>query len=645
MSSSNPKSKRTLSNESTKPSSSKRKFRNENEKRRRDLFSQLIANLENILNIEKDVSSNDQTNKLDKASILRETAIYLRKHQNDLTHEINLSKTNCESTNEENEEILDISWRPPTNLVTNEEWIQTTIESMNCFFLVAKSDPHNGQIVYVSRNISSLLDYSQNELLNRSLFELILPRDHDHLRDYLLKDHKVLEKCHLSWRRATIDEYEQCTIIGAFRQIKRKDEENDEKYLMSIVQVKTLDRSLTITNHHSINEFSIRLNLQGRFIHIDINTRQYLGYSSYELIGHTFFDFVHPDDLPIIFRAQQIWKENGSGKSEPYRFLSKGQQWIFIQTNCQVQINSWTGKPESYLCISNPLQNSTDFIQRHSSNKSNSSQMTINSIQSPITTTNVIVPPKLPTGNTSADTQITSFLSQLDNDLYRSTMKEKLNERRLCKQAEIRVREEEINVIEDLIQFINEHETKRAIQSPKNPTLNPSIRQTTTTSSSFQSSPHQQQDRITGLESTCDPLLMHLSLPSSIENSSPQSSTNLLTKEESILDRLTYPSLFSPQQTPFSISSPATPFSIPSRPSPLTSLPLSVSPNPSSPFPSSTHETQHMIPPTTSPHSSSSSSSTTTTTTTTANPNPLPTEQSQQRKSSFNRSLPHSLVS
>ncbi len=32
---------------------------------------------------------------------------------------------------------------------------------MNCFFLVTKSDPHNGQIVYVSKNISSLLDYSQ----------------------------------------------------------------------------------------------------------------------------------------------------------------------------------------------------------------------------------------------------------------------------------------------------------------------------------------------------------------------------------------------------------------------------------------------------------------------------------------------------
>lgn len=66
-----------------------RQFRNENEKRRRDLFSQLISNLEDILNIDKLSLKDDQTskiqsqtNKLDKASILRETAIFLRKHQN-----------------------------------------------------------------------------------------------------------------------------------------------------------------------------------------------------------------------------------------------------------------------------------------------------------------------------------------------------------------------------------------------------------------------------------------------------------------------------------------------------------------------------------------------------------------------------------
>ena len=49
-------------------------------------------------------------------------------------------------------------------------------------------------------------------------------------------------------------------------------------------------------------------------------------------------------------------KENGNGQSDPYRFLSKGQQWIFLQTYCQVQVNLWTGEPESYHCITNVVQ-------------------------------------------------------------------------------------------------------------------------------------------------------------------------------------------------------------------------------------------------------------------------------------------------
>jgi len=38
---------------------------------------------------------------------------------------------------------------------------------------------------------------------------------------------------------------------------------------MSIVKVNTLDRTLIINNENSINEFTTRLNLHGKFIHID----------------------------------------------------------------------------------------------------------------------------------------------------------------------------------------------------------------------------------------------------------------------------------------------------------------------------------------------------------------------------------------
>ncbi len=38
---------------------------------------------------------------------------------------------------------------------------------------------------------------------------------------------------------------------------------------MSIVKVNTLDKTLSINNQNSINKFTMRLNLQGKFIQVD----------------------------------------------------------------------------------------------------------------------------------------------------------------------------------------------------------------------------------------------------------------------------------------------------------------------------------------------------------------------------------------
>jgi hypothetical protein len=51
--------------------------------------------------------------------------------------------------------------------------------------------------------------------------------------------------------------------------VSKQKEENDGKYLMSIVKINTLDRTLIINNENPINEFTTRLNLHGKFIHID----------------------------------------------------------------------------------------------------------------------------------------------------------------------------------------------------------------------------------------------------------------------------------------------------------------------------------------------------------------------------------------
>jgi hypothetical protein len=52
-----------------------RRIRNENEKRRRDLFSQLITNLGDV------ISTKNQLNKLSKNSILRQAVAFLQQYR------------------------------------------------------------------------------------------------------------------------------------------------------------------------------------------------------------------------------------------------------------------------------------------------------------------------------------------------------------------------------------------------------------------------------------------------------------------------------------------------------------------------------------------------------------------------------------
>ncbi|CAM4882176.1 unnamed protein product [Rotaria socialis] len=494
---------------------------------------------EDILSIDKISLQDDQTaktspqtNKLDKASILRETACYFRKHHDELIIEINISSSRSRTTTDDIADMVKFSWKPPSNIVMSEEWIQTAIESMNCFLLVTKSDPDNAQTVYVSNHISSLLYYSQKKLMHHSVFELLLSQEHDQQRDYFLKDHKVLEKCDVSWRRATTNQYEQCTIIGAFRQINKEKQENDEKYFIS---------------------------------------REFLGYNSYELIGHVHSDFVHPDDLPIIVRAQQIWKEVGNGKRDPYRFLTKGQQWVFLETHAQVQINSWTRKPEA-------------------------------------------------------------------------SIREKLSEYRIRKQAEIRVREEEIKVIENIIKFINEFELKRSKTLSSKP-IN-SYTSNHLTGDTASSSPLNQ--RLKSYYPTT--LIISSSLNEIIDDSSVRFSSIIFrhnssadhpnvrsSNDETIFDQLTN-SLFSPQQETFSLSSPLTSFATVSTFLLIPSIRLSLSPI-------RTITTTTTTTTTIESSQSSSSIEPITATTTITNADMISTEKSP-RKSSFKHSLPpNSLVS
>ncbi|CAF1279511.1 unnamed protein product, partial [Adineta steineri] len=200
------KLKRLHSKNNDVESSAKRQFHNETEKRRRDLFTQLITNLRDILLIKKPSDTNEENTKLDRPSILYQTATFLEKHKQ----------------------------------------------------------------IYISKNIHSYFGYSQDELVNHALLEFILPSNHDQLLAYLSNNHQVLQTCDISWKRAVDNDYEQCTLIGAYRTINE-----NENYFMSIVKINTSDRMLRMNYaDYPTEEFITYLNIQGKFVYIDSKARQ-----------------------------------------------------------------------------------------------------------------------------------------------------------------------------------------------------------------------------------------------------------------------------------------------------------------------------------------------------------------------------------
>ncbi|CAF3889790.1 unnamed protein product [Adineta steineri] len=122
----------------------RRQFRNKNEKRRRDLSTQLITNLKDILLIENTSDTNEENTKLDKASVLGQTVTFLEKHQHsktynhilkyklknnlDIKNKTKLVLPNLQNSSSSSNSVLEFTWKPPCDITSIDEWLQLAIE-------------------------------------------------------------------------------------------------------------------------------------------------------------------------------------------------------------------------------------------------------------------------------------------------------------------------------------------------------------------------------------------------------------------------------------------------------------------------------------------------------------------------------------
>ncbi|GAB1861086.1 Circadian locomoter output cycles protein kaput [Camponotus japonicus] len=331
----------------------KRKSRNLSEKKRRDQFNMLVNELGSM------ISAN--TRKMDKSTVLKSTILFLKNHNEiavrSRVHEI-----------QEN-------WKP--SFLSNEEFTHLILEALDGFIIVFSS---NGRIYYVSESITSLLGYLPNELENTTIYNITYQEDQPHLYNVLLnpgntRDKRAVKKedqisftCHIkrggfNFREDSV--YELVQFIGYFRSATDDDVDNllpsqkfsntnasDNKLVFvgtGRLQTPQLIRELSVTDNTK-SEFTSRHSLEWKFLFLDHRAPPIIGYLPFEVLGTSGYDYYHVDDLDNVVTCHESLMQKGEGTSCYYRFLTKGQQWIWLQTRFYITYNQWNSKPEFIVC-------------------------------------------------------------------------------------------------------------------------------------------------------------------------------------------------------------------------------------------------------------------------------------------------------
>ncbi|OCT96855.1 circadian locomoter output cycles protein kaput [Xenopus laevis] len=337
----------------------KRASRNKSEKRRRDQFNILIKELGSMLP--------GNARRMDKSTVLHKSIDYLRKHK-----EISAQSDASEIRQD---------WKP--TFLSNEEFTQLMLEALDGFFLAVMTD---GNIIYVSESVTSLLEHLPSDLVDQSIFNFVPEGEHSEVykilstrmlesgslsSEYLKTQNELEFCCHML--RGTADPkepstYEFVKFIGNFKSLSNVSSSTHNGFdgalqrslrppyvervcFVATVRLATPQFIKEMCTVEEFNEeFTSRHSLEWKFLFLDHRAPPIIGYLPFEVLGTSGYDYYHVDDLENLAKCHEHLMQYGKGKSCYYRFLTKGQQWIWLQTRYYITYHQWNSRPEFIVC-------------------------------------------------------------------------------------------------------------------------------------------------------------------------------------------------------------------------------------------------------------------------------------------------------
>ncbi|NXR77660.1 NPAS2 protein, partial [Pycnonotus jocosus] len=336
-----------------------RASRNKSEKKRRDQFNVLIKELSSMLP--------GNTRKMDKTTVLEKVIGFLQKH-NEVSAQTEISE-------------IQQDWKP--SFLSNEEFTQLMLEALDGFIIAVTT---GGSIIYVSDSITPLLGHLPCDVLDQNLLNFLPEQEHSEIykmlsscmlmtdsasSDYLKTDNELEFYCHLlrgSLNPKEFPTYEYIKFVGNFRSysnvpnstcngfdeaVPRAYRASPGKQICFVATVRLATpqflKEMCIVEE-PLEEFTSRHSLEWKFLFLDHRAPPIIGYLPFEVLGTSGYDYYHIDDLELLARCHEHLMQFGKGKSCCYRFLTKGQQWIWLQTHYYITYHQWNSKPEFIVC-------------------------------------------------------------------------------------------------------------------------------------------------------------------------------------------------------------------------------------------------------------------------------------------------------
>lgn len=115
------------------------------------------------------------------------------------------------------------------------------------------------------------------------------------------------------------------------------------------------------------HKFSTKHTATGILAYIDGTAMAAIGYLPHEVVGTTFFDFYHPNDLNELRNVYDLLMEQSSTNMEcimgqPYRFFIKNGCYITLESKWRRTFNPWTRELESVIGAHNILKGNIYYM-------------------------------------------------------------------------------------------------------------------------------------------------------------------------------------------------------------------------------------------------------------------------------------------